>query len=183
MVLTIFTYYNLQYSILVVHPVYILFNVHLVGMARLRPELSPLLTDEIVDKLKSFGVKTGIWLRLILIDQVSISLFPRTVVDFVSEPAPQLSKRVGLPCEDVQSVRQSLLFQFGGHPVSARELWEEEWITRGVVITTGCPCLDEVLGGGLICGQLTELCGPPASGKTQVTKNKFMQYFSCLFHY
>ena len=75
MVLTIFTYYNLQYSLLAVHPVYILFNVHLVGMARLRPELSLLLTDEIVDKLKSFGVKTGIWLQLILIDQASISLF------------------------------------------------------------------------------------------------------------
>lgn len=70
-------------------------------------------------------------------------------------------------------MRQSLLFQFGSYPVSARELWEEEWITRGVVISTGCPCLDEVLGGGLVCGQLTEVCGPPASGKTQAKQKSF----------
>ena len=70
-------------------------------------------------------------------------------------------------------MRQSLLFQFGSYPVSARELWEEEWITRGVVISTGCPCLDDVLGGGLVCGQLTEICGPPASGKTQAKQNSF----------
>lgn len=37
-----------------------------------------------------------------------------------------------------------------------------------MLITTGCPSLDQLLNGGLITGQLTEVCGPPAAGKTQV---------------
>lgn len=93
------------------------------------------------------------------------------VVDLVSEPVVQLSERAELSREDVLSMRRSLLFQYGSYPTTARELWEEEWITRGVRMYTGCPCLDELLRGGLICGQLTEICGPPATGKTQVSNN------------
>ncbi len=29
--------------------------------------------------------------------------------------------------------------------------------------------LDELLGGGLLTGELTEVCGQPGTGKTQVT--------------
>ena len=90
------------------------------------------------------------------------------VLDFVSEPAELLSKRAGLPFEDVQSIRESLLCQFSGYPVSGREAWEEEKDGHEV-FSTGCSSLDRLLGGGVVTGQLTELCGPPASGKTQVS--------------
>ncbi len=34
-------------------------------------------------------------------------------------------------------------------------------------------CIDQFLGGGIPCGQLTEICGPPETGKTT-----FM-FYSC----
>ncbi|KAJ3216653.1 hypothetical protein HDU67_009181 [Dinochytrium kinnereticum] len=33
----------------------------------------------------------------------------------------------------------------------------------------GCPGIDKLLGGGLACQEITELAGPPNTGKTQVT--------------
>ena len=89
------------------------------------------------------------------------------VVDFICEPAVHLSKRAGLPLQDVQSIRQSLICQFGSYPESGRELWEVE-SARQRLISSGCPGLDKLMGGGVVTGQLTEVCGPPASGKTQV---------------
>ena len=37
----------------------ILYNAHPRGMAPLRPGLCPLLTEEVVEKLKSVGIKSG----------------------------------------------------------------------------------------------------------------------------
>ena len=30
--------------------------------------------------------------------------------------------------------------------------------------------LDQILGGGVACGELTEICGPPGCGKTQLVR-------------
>ena len=89
------------------------------------------------------------------------------VVDFVCEPAVLLSKKAGLALKDVQSIHQSLICQVGSYPVSGRELWEDE-CARQRLISLGCPGLDKLMGGGVVSGQLTEVYGPPASGKTQV---------------
>ena len=88
------------------------------------------------------------------------------VSDFVCEPAQRLSKRAELPYEAVHSIRQSLLCQYGGYPVSGCELWQEEKVSS-TEISTGCRNLDQLLGGGVVTGHVTEICGPPASGKTQ----------------
>ena len=66
-------------------------------MARVHPGLSPLLPDGTVDKLRSSGIKTGICMHSIP-DLASISAY------MVVEPTLQLSKRAGLPCEDVLSI-------------------------------------------------------------------------------
>ncbi|OQV21255.1 putative DNA repair protein RAD51-like protein 4 [Hypsibius exemplaris] len=36
-------------------------------------------------------------------------------------------------------------------------------------ILFGCPSVDGILGGEFRCGQVVELCGPPLSGKTQLS--------------
>eukprot|EP00053_Salpingoeca_punica_P006099 m.58748 g.58748 ORF g.58748 m.58748 type:complete len:331 (+) comp13531_c0_seq1:209-1201(+) len=36
------------------------------------------------------------------------------------------------------------------------------------VLSTGCSCIDELLGGGLLTGQVTEIVGSSATGKTQL---------------
>jgi len=41
-------------------------------------------------------------------------------------------------------------------------------VTEGSGVPTGCSQLDELLGGGLERGAVTQLYGPPASGKTNV---------------
>ena len=50
--------------------------------------------------------------------------------------------------------------------LSARELYERERSSRRII--TFCPELDGILGGGVAAGQITEFCGPPGIGKTQV---------------
>ncbi|KAK9843724.1 hypothetical protein WJX81_003761 [Elliptochloris bilobata] len=49
---------------------------------------------------------------------------------------------------------------------TAAELLAREAATRRII--TFCGDLDEVLGGGVATGQLTEFCGVPAVGKTQL---------------
>ena len=62
---------------------------------------SPLLTDGTVDKLKSLGVKTGMRMHLIP-TLAAISAFHALLSPTLS---PQVSKRAGLPCEDVLSIQ------------------------------------------------------------------------------
>ncbi|XP_050079383.1 DNA repair protein RAD51 homolog 3-like [Anopheles maculipalpis] len=49
---------------------------------------------------------------------------------------------------------------------SALDLWKEEENRTGLV--TFCKDLDLALGSGISEGMITELCGPPGSGKTQL---------------
>uniref|UniRef100_A0A182SFB3 DNA repair protein RAD51 homolog 3 n=1 Tax=Anopheles maculatus TaxID=74869 RepID=A0A182SFB3_9DIPT len=49
---------------------------------------------------------------------------------------------------------------------SALDLWKEEETRTGLV--TFCKDLDLALGSGISQGMITELCGPPGSGKTQL---------------
>uniref|UniRef100_A0A182QIY8 DNA repair protein RAD51 homolog 3 n=1 Tax=Anopheles farauti TaxID=69004 RepID=A0A182QIY8_9DIPT len=49
---------------------------------------------------------------------------------------------------------------------SALDLWREEENRTGLV--TFCKDLDLALGSGIAAGTITELCGPPGSGKTQL---------------
>ena len=48
----------------------------------------------------------------------------------------------------------------------ASQLQEEEQQSRSIV--TFCPQLDEMLGGGVATRQITEVCGVPGVGKTQL---------------
>uniref|UniRef100_A0A182N4E6 DNA repair protein RAD51 homolog 3 n=1 Tax=Anopheles dirus TaxID=7168 RepID=A0A182N4E6_9DIPT len=49
---------------------------------------------------------------------------------------------------------------------TALDLWKEEENRNGLV--TFCKDLDLALGSGISVGMITELCGPPGSGKTQL---------------
>lgn len=55
---------------------------------------------------------------------------------------------------------------------SAYDLWRADQALReaqSVCIPTFCRELDDLLGGGVALGSLTELCGPPGVGKTQMS--------------
>ena len=48
----------------------------------------------------------------------------------------------------------------------ANELWEREKATRKII--TFCPDMDKMLGGGVAPREVTEFCGVPGVGKTQL---------------
>lgn len=50
--------------------------------------------------------------------------------------------------------------------VSARDLYDRERRLRPII--TFCSGLDSVLGGGVAQAQVTEFCGAPGLGKTQI---------------
>ena len=50
--------------------------------------------------------------------------------------------------------------------VSAQALYDKERNARRII--TFCSDLDSILGGGIAQGQLTEFCGVPGVGKTQL---------------
>ncbi|KAG8347413.1 recA bacterial DNA recombination protein Rad51 AAA domain [Trypanosoma vivax] len=51
---------------------------------------------------------------------------------------------------------------------SLRSLLEQEENKKVEKVTTFCRSLDIILGGGMMVGGLTEICGPPGVGKTQL---------------
>ncbi|KAJ7309000.1 hypothetical protein JRQ81_008284 [Phrynocephalus forsythii] len=65
------------------------------------------------------------------------------------------------------AVRRVLLAQFASFPVNGADLYDELKSTVAI-LSTGIPSLDQLLDSGLYTGELTELVGAPASGKTQV---------------
>lgn len=58
---------------------------------------------------------------------------------------------------------------------TALELLEEEQ-AQGFIITF-CSALDNILGGGVQLTKITEICGAPGVGKTQLWYLVFLDYF------
>lgn len=88
-----------------------------------------------------------------------------TVVDFVVTDPVKLATFTGLSHMDILQVKQHILKKFGGTRKNASELLIAD---RKNVMSTGVTCLDKLLKGGLYPGQLCEICGLSASGKTQL---------------
>ena len=52
------------------------------------------------------------------------------------------------------------------HPINAWELFEQEKNRRHIV--TSCAEMDDMLGGGVETGKITEFCGENEAGKSQI---------------
>ncbi|KAK9821877.1 hypothetical protein WJX74_008329 [Apatococcus lobatus] len=93
----------------------------------------------------------------------------RTTADFDGISSPALAHTSGIPLEDASAVLQMAQGHLHNGSVqgerSARALLEERPMRR---IITFCSDVDQILGGGVALGQLTELCGVPGVGKTQL---------------
>lgn len=114
-------------------------------MVKLNASVHPSLSERITENLRRKNVVT--------------------VVDFVSTDPIKLTNFTGLSHTDVLQVKQHILKNFSAAKRNAAQLFA---IERSHVIPTNVTCLDELLRGGLYPGQLCELCGPSASGKTQL---------------
>ncbi|WP_456483346.1 DNA repair and recombination protein RadA [Methanopyrus kandleri] len=101
-----------------------------------------LLPDETVKKLEEEGIVT--------------------VEDFIYADPKYLSEVAGMSERDVEDIQEELR----NIDVEFETLEKLERERRR--ITTGSSALDEILGGGVPCGELTEFAGPFGSGKSQI---------------
>ncbi|KFQ37373.1 DNA repair protein RAD51 4, partial [Mesitornis unicolor] len=116
-------------------------------MVMLRAGLCPGLTAEMIQLLRTSGV--------------------RTVVDFVSSDLEEVAQKCSLSYKALVAVRRVLLAQFSAFPANGADLYEE-LKSSTAILPTGSPSLDQLLDSGLYTGEVTELMGAPGSGKTQV---------------
>ncbi|XP_014651859.1 PREDICTED: DNA repair protein RAD51 homolog 4 isoform X2 [Ceratotherium simum simum] len=116
-------------------------------MGVLRPGLCPGLTRDMVQLLRSRGI--------------------RTVVDLVSADLEEVAQKCGLSYKALVALRRVLLAQFSAFPFNGADLYEE-LKTSTAILSTGIESLDKLLDAGLYTGEVTELVGGPGSGKTQV---------------
>ncbi|XP_059989247.1 DNA repair protein RAD51 homolog 4 [Lagenorhynchus albirostris] len=116
-------------------------------MGVLRAGLCPGLTQDMVQLLRSCGIKT--------------------VVDLVSADLEEVAQKCGLSYKALVALRRVLLAQFSAFPFNGADLYEE-LKTSTAILSTGIASLDKLLDAGLYTGEVTEIVGGPGSGKTQV---------------
>ncbi|XP_078730116.1 DNA repair protein RAD51 homolog 4 [Lampetra fluviatilis] len=116
-------------------------------MVRLRQGLCPGLTADVVAVLRGNNIST--------------------VAALVTQDSQSLAWTTGIPYKTLRAVRRVLLAQFAAFPSSAADAYEE-LLSCTAILPTGCSRLDSLLDSGLYTGELTELAGGPATGKTQV---------------
>ncbi|XP_076452189.1 DNA repair protein RAD51 homolog 4-like [Babylonia areolata] len=90
-----------------------------------------------------------------------------TVTDFLSKDKEDIARTCGIDYKDVVSIGRVLLAQYSAFPVSAAQLYSAVMSSQAI-FSTGFTSLDELLEGGFYSGELCELTGEAASGKTQV---------------
>ncbi|ELT88390.1 hypothetical protein CAPTEDRAFT_222156 [Capitella teleta] len=115
-------------------------------MPRLTAQLSPLLTPELLEKLKQAKV--------------------RSVLDFISQDPEHLILKAGISYKEVLYLRKILMSQFSSSGLNGLELYDN--VLKSVaVLPSGCASLDDLLDGGLYSMEIAEVVGSVASGKTQ----------------
>lgn len=90
-----------------------------------------------------------------------------TVEELVCADLEALAQKCSVSYKTLFSIRRVLLAQHTAFPVSGADLYEE-LLSCTAILSTGQPRLDELLDSGLFTGEVTELCGSPGTGKTQV---------------
>ncbi|XP_023599160.1 DNA repair protein RAD51 homolog 4 isoform X3 [Myotis lucifugus] len=141
-------------------------------MGVLRAGLCPGLTQDMVQLLRSHGIKTGdrVWVKAEH-GQPRPSCRSTTrvllsVVDLASADLEEVAQKCGLSYKALVALRRVLLAQFSAFPCNGADLYEE-LKTSTAILSTGIGSLDKLLDAGLYTGEVTEIVGVPGSGKTQ----------------
>jgi len=90
-----------------------------------------------------------------------------SVGEVVAMAPSALAKLLNVSPQDALRVQQEISARPALPQVTALDLLEQN-AKRNLHVSTQCRDLDSLLGGGVARGQVTELCGGPGSGKTQV---------------
>ncbi|MCG3254047.1 MAG: DNA repair and recombination protein RadA, partial [Candidatus Heimdallarchaeota archaeon] len=90
-----------------------------------------------------------------------------TTIESLSWLNPEeLSEKTGIDFEIAKTIITEAISNIDQKPVSAADLLLKE--EKRLKITTGSTELDKLLGGGIFTGEITEVSGEFATGKTQL---------------
>ncbi|XP_021346354.1 DNA repair protein RAD51 homolog 4-like [Mizuhopecten yessoensis] len=115
-------------------------------MSALKIGTCPTLTESIHSRLREAGIKT--------------------VTDLIVADVEMLSQKSEIPYKELLALRRVLLAQTSSFPVSGADMYETAMVSTSI-LTTGCTRVDDLLDGGLYTGEVTEIAGEIAAGKTQ----------------
>ncbi|KAH3883292.1 hypothetical protein DPMN_007246 [Dreissena polymorpha] len=90
--------------------------------------------------------------------------------DFVSKDPEEISHSTGVPYKDAVAIRKFILAQKSALPVKGNIFYKNA-VESTTIISTGLNSVDKLLDGGLYTGEVTEICGGIAAGKTQLCLN------------
>ncbi|KAM9333305.1 DNA repair protein RAD51 homolog 4 [Pholidichthys leucotaenia] len=116
-------------------------------MVVLREGMCPGLDEDLLRELRAANIKT--------------------VEDLVSSDIEEVAQKCCVSYKALFAIRRVLLAQHTAFPVSGADLYEE-LLNSTAILSTGNPSLDKLLDSGVYTGEITEFCGGPGSGKSQV---------------
>ncbi|XP_052075023.1 DNA repair protein RAD51 homolog 4-like isoform X1 [Mytilus californianus] len=116
-------------------------------MSVLRCGICSALTDDVVATLKDNGI--------------------RSVIDLITQNLEDLSQKTKLSYKDLVAIVNVLLAQYSTFPVTGEALYNTI-LTSTSILPTACQGFDQILDGGMYTGEVTEIAGEIASGKTQI---------------
>lgn len=114
-------------------------------MTKLSPDVDSKLSNVVIAKLQDKHIST--------------------VIQFINENPERLASTAGLLIKDILEIKRNIFMKFGGRIKSASNVYE---IEKNYIIPSNVSSLDNLLRGGLYPGQIYEICGLSASGKTQL---------------
>ncbi|KYQ90432.1 putative DNA repair protein [Tieghemostelium lacteum] len=82
----------------------------------------------------------------------------------------RMHKMTTVALSDIQKIQINLQKIFASIPINAQQHYYER-CNMSSMFSTGSDTVDELLGGGLLSGEIVEIFGSTASGKTQLAMN------------
>ncbi|XP_022917366.2 DNA repair protein RAD51 homolog 4 [Onthophagus taurus] len=114
-------------------------------MSRLSTEQHKLLTESMIENLFDKNIYT--------------------TFDFVQSDIQKLMGATNLSYKDSIDIKKHLINKNSGILRNGSN-YLNNCIKKSSILPTGIKSIDEILGGGILTGEIYEICGPPASGKT-----------------
>jgi len=114
------------------------------------------LTQDVHSKLQALGILSA--------------------VQFIVHDLEELAVKSRVSFRDLLAVRRYLLAKHACVPINGSQLYESV-LASTAILSTGNERLNDLLDGGLYTGEITELSGPTAVGKTQVKRLRCGSYY------
>ncbi|KAK4876208.1 hypothetical protein RN001_012630 [Aquatica leii] len=116
-------------------------------MSRLNPQMHPLLNSPVLEALLAKNIYT--------------------VLNFIETEIKHIVAITNLQYKEVLGIRKHLINKYAAVTRDGVSYYNEI-ITKSALFSTGIKRLDSILQGGFLTGNIYEICGLPASGKTQL---------------